>query len=196
MMYDGIRATSSVSAFYFVSLILIGQYIILNLFIAILLANFEAQHEEDEVDEGAEKEGFTSSSKKNFQRMLVSARNRMSTVVNSIKSSVFGVTTSGQPYLGGNEEESKNKVLEDERFHNFVESAKLLEVEDLQNLSVSKELDERQAELVKKIIEIKNRKSFSENSQASVSRRYSLSFQRHQRHARRPAATATTTMPF
>ena len=43
VMYDGIRATSSVSAFYFVSLILIGQYTILNLFIAILLANFEAQ---------------------------------------------------------------------------------------------------------------------------------------------------------
>lgn len=172
VMYDGIRATSSVSAFYFVSLILIGQYTILNLFIAILLANFEAQHEEDETQD--EEQMFTSSSKKTFHRMIVSARQRVTTVVDRIKSSVFGVTPS-ESYLS-KEEGGRNKVLDDDRFHSFVENAKLLDLEDLQNLERSTDLDDRQTELVKKIIEIKNKKSFSETSRASFSRRNSISF--------------------
>ncbi|QDZ24407.1 ion transport protein [Chloropicon primus] len=176
IMYDGIRATSSVSAFYFLSLILVGQYIILNLFIAILLANFEAQHLEDEEEEEKVAQGFTSKSKKTFHRMLVSARNRMTFAVQKIKSSVFGITRR-ESYLPGESGGNRNKVLEDERFHNFVENAKLLDLEDLQNLEEYNELDERQAELVRKIIEIKNKKSFSASSRDPFSRRHSLSFQ-------------------
>ena len=123
------------SAFYFVSLILIGQYTILNLFIAILLANFEAQHGDETQDE---EQMFTSSSKKTFHRTVVSARQRVTTVVDRIKSSVFGVT---RVSLTSARRRRRNKVLDDDRFHSFVENAKLLE--DLQNLERSTDLDDR-----------------------------------------------------
>ena len=184
IMYDGIRATSSVSAFYFVSLILVGQYIILNLFIAILLANFGAQHEEDEEKKKEqEKAKSLSSSKKTFQNMLSSAKSRVTTTVTKLKTT-FGMSRKESNYIdqGAQEkdEEQSNKVLEDERFQNFLESAKLLDLDDLQNLANSKDLDERQNELVRKLIDIRNQRSFralseKENS-PSFSRRMSVSF--------------------
>jgi len=42
IFFDHYRATDSVTAsFYFVTLIIVGQYILINLFIAILIENFE-----------------------------------------------------------------------------------------------------------------------------------------------------------
>jgi hypothetical protein len=52
IMYDGIRATSSGSFFYFGFLVLFGNYIILNLFLAILLGGFEKDAWEQEDEEG------------------------------------------------------------------------------------------------------------------------------------------------
>ncbi len=173
VMYDGIRATTSISAFYFVSLILIGQYIILNLFIAILLANFGAQHEEEEAKEEKRQETESSSSKKSFHKIMTSAKKHMSLLYQKV-SQVFGVSAKNS--YKPEEEDSHSKVLEDERFHQFVENAKLLDVEDLQNMTNSKELDEKQAELLKKIIEIKNKRTLSSGSTASFARRYSISF--------------------
>jgi hypothetical protein len=43
VMYDGMAATSNASAFYFVCLLVIGNFLVLNLFIAILLTNFGQQ---------------------------------------------------------------------------------------------------------------------------------------------------------
>lgn len=42
VMYDGVRATSMLSVMYFVITIVVGNYLVLNLFVAILLANFAA----------------------------------------------------------------------------------------------------------------------------------------------------------
>lgn len=39
-MYDSYRATGSVSVIYFISLVLFGNIIMLNLFLALLLGNF------------------------------------------------------------------------------------------------------------------------------------------------------------
>lgn len=46
-MYDGRRATSWVSVFYFVSLIIMGMMIVMNLFLAILLSNFTNKEDVD-----------------------------------------------------------------------------------------------------------------------------------------------------
>ena len=43
MMYDGVAANGSWSALYFVLLLVIGNFLVLNLFVAILLTNFSAQ---------------------------------------------------------------------------------------------------------------------------------------------------------
>ncbi|CAM9381269.1 unnamed protein product [Choristocarpus tenellus] len=51
VMYDGWRATSWISVFYFLSLIMVGMMIIMNLFLAILLSNF-TNKEEGEVEPG------------------------------------------------------------------------------------------------------------------------------------------------
>jgi hypothetical protein len=40
-MYDCIRAVGPVSSFYFITLILFGNIVMLNLFLAILLGNFD-----------------------------------------------------------------------------------------------------------------------------------------------------------
>ena len=54
-MYDGIRAGGAGAAFYFIVMVILGDFIILNLFLAILLTNFdglgEAQEEEKEAHE-------------------------------------------------------------------------------------------------------------------------------------------------
>lgn len=47
-MFELARLHGSIAIFYFVSLIIIGQMIFLNLFLAILLENFEGGEEEDE----------------------------------------------------------------------------------------------------------------------------------------------------
>ena len=71
-MYDGIRANGVGAAFYFIVMVILGDFIILNLFLAILLTNFdglgEAQEEEKEAHEqedlmDAEGEGGGSSTK-------------------------------------------------------------------------------------------------------------------------------------
>lgn len=66
IMYDCISVTSPYSAFYFVALIVVGDFMILNLFIAILLSNFGSDDSDDEeiTDHvagklgGARKKGF------------------------------------------------------------------------------------------------------------------------------------------
>jgi len=57
VMYDGIRATTWAASLYFLLLVIVGNYIILNLFLAILLDNFGGADDEDEDEEedGAEK---------------------------------------------------------------------------------------------------------------------------------------------
>jgi len=56
VMYDGIRGTSELASLYFILLVVIGNYIILNLFLAILLDNFGGGNDDDEEIEEAEKE--------------------------------------------------------------------------------------------------------------------------------------------
>mmetsp|Transcript_58370 Transcript_58370/g.186060 ORF Transcript_58370/g.186060 Transcript_58370/m.186060 type:complete len:1610 (+) Transcript_58370:485-5314(+) len=51
VMYDGMRSTSTVAAFYFLLLTIVGNYIILNLFLAILLDNFADGGDDDEEEE-------------------------------------------------------------------------------------------------------------------------------------------------
>ena len=50
-MYDYVRATSGVAVLFFVSLVIFGNWILLNLFLAILLSNFQ---EDDRVDDEPE----------------------------------------------------------------------------------------------------------------------------------------------
>jgi len=54
VMYDGIASSSSGSFFYFMILVVFGNYIILNLFLAILLSGFEGNDGEDSEDEAEE----------------------------------------------------------------------------------------------------------------------------------------------
>lgn len=56
VMYDGIASSSSGSFFYFMVLVVFGNYIILNLFLAILLSGFEGNDGEDSDDEADEDE--------------------------------------------------------------------------------------------------------------------------------------------
>eukprot|EP00163_Fabomonas_tropica_P014779 TRINITY_DN2686_c0_g2_i1.p1 TRINITY_DN2686_c0_g2~~TRINITY_DN2686_c0_g2_i1.p1 ORF type:complete len:1526 (-),score=377.56 TRINITY_DN2686_c0_g2_i1:447-4610(-) len=51
VMYDVVRATHWTSAFYFVLVVVIGNYVLLNLFQAILLQNFAVSHPEEEEEE-------------------------------------------------------------------------------------------------------------------------------------------------
>jgi len=46
IMYDGRRATSSMSVAYFISLVVLGVFIVMSLFLAILLKNFESEGRE------------------------------------------------------------------------------------------------------------------------------------------------------
>ncbi|CAM9345432.1 unnamed protein product, partial [Laminaria digitata] len=48
VMYNGRRATSWVSVFYFITLIVMGMMIVMSLFLAILLSNFNTDEEEDD----------------------------------------------------------------------------------------------------------------------------------------------------
>ena len=61
VMYDGIAASSSGSFFYFMILVVFGNYIILNLFLAILLSGFEGNDEGDSEDEAEEEDGAAKS---------------------------------------------------------------------------------------------------------------------------------------
>jgi len=51
VMFDAVRATSFIAVFYFVSLIIFGNYILCNLFIAILLDSFAERAKEKEKEE-------------------------------------------------------------------------------------------------------------------------------------------------
>ena len=46
-MYDGMRATGKLAALYFVALIVVGQFMVLNLFVAVLLSNFGNQGQQE-----------------------------------------------------------------------------------------------------------------------------------------------------
>eukprot|EP01048_Picozoa_sp_COSAG05_P003861 COSAG05_NODE_189_length_14633_cov_44.869134_4_plen_1996_part_00 len=56
VMYDGIRTAGPITALYFFILVLFGNYLILNLFLAILLGGFEAGAEDDDDNEEEEEE--------------------------------------------------------------------------------------------------------------------------------------------
>ena len=56
VMYDGMRSTGSLSCIYFLLLFILGNYIILNLFLAILLDNFGGGEEDEEGEDGEEEE--------------------------------------------------------------------------------------------------------------------------------------------
>ena len=56
VMYDGMRSTGSLSCIYFLLLFILGNYIILNLFLAILLDNFWGGEEEEEGEDEEEEE--------------------------------------------------------------------------------------------------------------------------------------------
>ena len=58
VMYDGMRSTGPLSCIYFLLLFILGNYIILNLFLAILLDNFGGggEEEEEEEEDGEENE--------------------------------------------------------------------------------------------------------------------------------------------
>mmetsp|Transcript_3119 Transcript_3119/g.7221 ORF Transcript_3119/g.7221 Transcript_3119/m.7221 type:complete len:1718 (+) Transcript_3119:685-5838(+) len=51
VMYDGMRSVSTWACLYFIFLVVVGNYIILNLFLAILLDNFGSSDDEDDDDE-------------------------------------------------------------------------------------------------------------------------------------------------
>ena len=55
VMHDGMRSVGKASALYFVSLVVIGNFVVVNLFIAILLNSFAAHRIEMEQDEQARK---------------------------------------------------------------------------------------------------------------------------------------------
>ena len=48
-MYDAIRACGPISGIYYVSLFILGNFIVLNLFLAILLDNFSTSKEDKEL---------------------------------------------------------------------------------------------------------------------------------------------------
>jgi len=52
VMYDGWRALGSGAVVYFISLIVLGMFIVMTLFLAILLNNFGSDDEEDEGEFG------------------------------------------------------------------------------------------------------------------------------------------------
>lgn len=52
VMYDGMHATNSAAALYFLSIVIIGNYVVLNLFLAILLDKFAGGNEDDENHNG------------------------------------------------------------------------------------------------------------------------------------------------
>ena len=56
VMYDGMREVSTGACVYFIVLVVVGNYIILNLFLAILLDNFAMGGDEEEEEEGGEAE--------------------------------------------------------------------------------------------------------------------------------------------
>lgn len=56
VMYDGMRSTSSLAAVYFIMMVVLGNYIILNLFLAILLENFAGVSGDDSSSEASSEE--------------------------------------------------------------------------------------------------------------------------------------------
>ncbi len=52
VMYNGIRAQGPAASLFFILVIVVGQYMVLNLFLAVLLSNFDDGDEEEEEGEG------------------------------------------------------------------------------------------------------------------------------------------------
>ena len=57
VMYDGMRTTGGIASVYFILLVVIGNYIVLNLFLAILLDNFSGLDVDEEEEGGGGVEG-------------------------------------------------------------------------------------------------------------------------------------------
>ena len=53
VMYDGMRSTDSAAVLYFLALTIFGNYVVLNLFLAILLDNFSGIGDKEEADKEA-----------------------------------------------------------------------------------------------------------------------------------------------
>ena len=66
VMYDGMRQVNTWACIYFIILVVVGNYIILNLFLAILLDNFGAGGDDDEEEEEEEKDGAPSATVNSF----------------------------------------------------------------------------------------------------------------------------------
>jgi len=61
VMYDGMRQVNIWTSIYFILLVVVGNYIILNLFLTILLDNFGAGSDDDDDEEGEEEEASVAS---------------------------------------------------------------------------------------------------------------------------------------
>ena len=57
VMYDGMRTTSPASAVYFLFIVLIGNYVVLNLFLAILLDKFAGGDSDGDADKKRRQRG-------------------------------------------------------------------------------------------------------------------------------------------
>jgi hypothetical protein len=55
VMYNGIRAQGPAASLFFILVIVVGQYMVLNLFLAVLLSNFDDDDEEEEEEEDHER---------------------------------------------------------------------------------------------------------------------------------------------
>jgi hypothetical protein len=72
VMYAHVRDTSSIAILFFVSLVIFGNFIMLNLFLAILLKNFEVKEEEEkEIPKKKKKNTGPGILKKTYRRFMI-----------------------------------------------------------------------------------------------------------------------------
>ena len=83
VMYDHIRAMGYVGIIFFVSLVIFGNFILLNLFLAILLKNFE---EEEKPEKSSEEKDEESPKKNVFNKLKSALQNRIGKLMKNIKS--------------------------------------------------------------------------------------------------------------
>ena len=69
-MYAHIRASGHIGIIFFVSLVIFGNFILLNLFLAILLKNFEEEEKPEEELETSKKENVFNKLKNALTRRL------------------------------------------------------------------------------------------------------------------------------
>ena len=127
IMYDGIRATDETSSFYFISLILIGQYVVLNLFIAILLSNFGDQHKKDEEEE--KKKVERQKRKQSFNRRAQTQRKK-SIVESMIPKSIVSMFAAPEEDGKGARSPGVQRIPSASIFEQFVNSTDILNEDD------------------------------------------------------------------